>query len=76
MANKKSKFYLKKSFKENYMKLRDWSVQDVADMVEMKKQQVSPILNGRLEPSVNFLHRLCDAIQIPVEDLVETKWGR
>ncbi|QGH73012.1 MAG: hypothetical protein [Siphoviridae sp. ctCJE6] len=69
----RAKFVLKKDFK-NYLKLRKWSVNDLAVRLGKKKQQVSSIVNGRIEPSMNFLHALCELTVLKLEDIIETKF--
>jgi len=68
------KFYIKEDFKTKYMKLRDWSVDDLSEKLGLKKQQVSRILNGKIEPSMFFLHKLAEITGIGAEELLETKF--
>lgn len=72
MANYKLKFRLKKTFQKNYMALRGWSVSDLTEKLGYTKQQVSQTLNGTAEPTMNFLHRLCDLTNLTAEELIET----
>lgn len=67
----KAKFRIKKSF-ENYLKLRKWTINDLADHLRMTKQQVSQTLSGSMEPTMNFLHRLCALTNLKAEEVIET----
>lgn len=71
MANAKVKFKLSKKL-QAYMKLRDWSAQNLSDLLGYKKQQVSQILSGAIEPSMQFLHKLCALTNLPANELIET----
>ena len=68
----KVKFRLSSKFQKNYMSLRGWSVNDLAEQLEYKKQQVSQTLSGSIEPTMTFLHRLCHVTKLRIEDVVET----
>lgn len=68
----KAKFRIKKDFQVKYMKLRGWSIKDLEELLEYKKQQVSQTINGKIEPTMNFLHRLCSLTGLPAEELIET----
>lgn len=55
-----------------WIKLKGWSVAEVAKLVDLKPQQVSSILNRKIEPSKNFMHRISAATGLGVEDIIET----
>lgn len=67
----KPKILIKESFRA-YMEMRSWGVQDLADAVKLSKQQVSPILNRKAEPSKNFMHRISAVTGMGIEDIFET----
>lgn len=67
----KARFKIKKSF-DSYLKLRGWSINDLADALKMKKQQVSQTLSGSIEPTMNFLHRFCTLTNLKAEEVLET----
>lgn len=66
------KFTLNKEFQTKYMKMRGWSVNDLTEQLGYKKQQVSQTLSGAIEPTMNFLHRLCELTNLPANELIET----
>lgn len=68
----KVKFKINKNFEKNYMKMRGWGVVDLSNALGYKKQQVSSVMTGAIEPSMQFLHRLCALTNMPVSDLIET----
>ena len=68
----KVKFRIKREFQTKYMAMRNWSVTDLEELLKFKKQQVSQTLSGTIEPTMNFLHRLCALTGLPVEEIVET----
>ena len=68
----KVKFRIKKEFQTKYMAMRNWSVTDLEELLKFKKQQVSQTLSGTIEPTMNFLHRLCALTGLPVEEILET----
>lgn len=72
----KAKFIIKKSFKTEFMKFRNWTITDLEEILGFKKQQISQTISGQIEPTMNFLHRLCNATGLPVEELVETVWDK
>jgi transcriptional regulator with XRE-family HTH domain len=55
-----------------YMKMRKWSVNDLSEALDYKKQQVSQTLSGAIEPTMNFLHRVCALTNLPANELIET----
>lgn len=67
----KVKFKIKKSF-EDYLKLRKWTINDLALHMKSTKQQVSQTLSGSMEPTMNFLHRLCALTNLKAEEILET----
>lgn len=72
VISKRIKFQIKKDFQQKYMKMRGWSINDLTEQLGYKKQQVSQTLSGAIEPTMNFLHRLCALTNLPVEELIET----
>ena len=68
----KVKLRLSKSFQKNYMAMRKWSGNDLAEAMRYKKQQVSQVLSGEIEPSRQFLRKLCELTKIPAGELIET----
>ena len=70
------RFVLKKSFQKNYMSLRGWSGNDLAEAMGYKKQQVSQVLSGEIEPSRQFLRKICELTKIPAGELIETVFQR
>ena len=70
---KKVKFILKEDVKPYLLYLYGWTLADLAEFMNLKKQQISPILNGRIEPSMYFLHKLCEKTGLKLENIIETK---
>lgn len=68
----KVKFKIRKDFSTKYMTMRDWTVKDLVDKMDYKKQQVSQTISGKIEPTMNFLHRLCGLTGLKAEELIET----
>lgn len=68
----KVRFGIRKDFVTNFMKFKNWSINDLTDKMGYKKQQVSQTLNGTIEPTMNFLHRLCMVTAIPASEIIET----
>jgi transcriptional regulator with XRE-family HTH domain len=66
----KSQLKIHKSFKA-YMDMQGWTVSMVAEKTGYKKQQVSQILTGTIEPSFQFLRRLSDVTGIKAKDLLD-----
>ena len=54
---------------------QDRSLDDVARSVGMSKQYLSEVERGRKEPSSEMLHSVCDALGLPIEQLL-TRAGR
>lgn len=71
----KVKLRIKKSF-EDYLKLRKWTINDLAEHLGMTKQQVSQTLSGTMEPTMNFLHRLCALTNLKAEEIIETSFEK
>ena len=71
----KVKYFLHRQFKY-YMKLRKWKVADLARQLKMNESQVSAIVGGKIEPSMNFLHRLSVLTKLGAEEILETKFYR
>lgn len=71
---KKAKFFLRKDFKKIYLDFLGMSVKDLALKVRYSESQVSEILNQRIEPSLQFMRKLCVMTSMRFEQLVETKY--
>lgn len=71
---RKIKFTIKKELKKFIDEMYGWNVQDLADALDMSKQQISPILLGRIEPSMNFLHKLCQITGLKLENIIKTRF--
>lgn len=69
----KARFTISKDFK-HYAKLRGFTVKSMAEALNYKEPQVSQIMNGEIEPSMRFLHRLCSLTKLGVSEIVETKF--
>lgn len=67
----KSKFILKKSFLA-YIKAREWTVDSIHKQMGYEKSQISAILSLKIEPSMRFLHDLCEFTNMGAEDIIET----
>ncbi len=65
-------FQIRKEFITNFMKFKNWSVNDLTEKMGYKKQQVSQTLNGTIEPTMNFLHRLCSVTGVSASEILET----
>ena len=72
----KPKFIIKKSFITEFMKFKKWTISDLEDKIGYKKQQVSQTISGKIEPTMNFLHRLCALTGCKAEELIETVWNK
>lgn len=70
------KFRIKKSFQTEFMKFRGWKIADLEDKLGFKKQQVSQTLSGSVEPTMNFLHRLCGLTGLKAEEVLETVFDK
>lgn len=68
----KVKFKIKKSFQTEFMKFRKWSITDLTEKLGYQKQQVSQTLSGTIEPTMNFMHRLCALTGLRAEEIIET----
>ncbi len=65
------KFIIKKEFKE-HLKFRGFTVNSLADKLGYTKQQVSQTLNGEIEPTRQFLRKVCAFLKIGAEDILIT----
>jgi hypothetical protein len=74
-VNKDPVFRINKNF-ESYLKMRRWTVTDVARATRYTKQQVSRTLSGSIEPSMQFLRRLSQVTGIKAGDLLETVFSK
>lgn len=70
--NRTVKFVIRKDFETYIKKFHGLSVSDLERELGFTKQQVSQTLSGKKEPTMNFLHRLCALINVPVERIIET----
>lgn len=69
----KASFMIGKDFKV-YAKMRGWTVKELAKQLRYKEPQVSAIMSGAIEPSMRFLHRLCEFSRWDVQAVLETKF--
>lgn len=46
---------------------RDWSQQDLADVLGVSRQSVNAIETGRYDPSLPLAFRIADAFDMPIE---------
>lgn len=69
---RKVMFFLNEKFRD-FMELKKWSAKDVAQIVGCSEQQVSAILNQKIEPSMQFMHKLCEKTALNFEDIVVTE---
>lgn len=70
--NRTVKFLIRKDIEEYVKKIKGWSLNDVCAETGHLKQQVSPYLRGKKEPSLNFLHRFCEVTGFNLEDIIVT----
>lgn len=76
MKSDNVKFRIKKSFQSEFMKFRGWSITDLTEKLGYQKQQVSQTLTGSIEPTMNFLHRVCALTGLKAEELIETTFEK
>ncbi len=48
---------------------RGWTQQELADQVEVSRQTIISLENGRYNPSILLAFRLARLFQMPIEDL-------
>lgn len=72
---KKSKFKLSLGI-HSHMELKGWGLKELSEALGYEKSQVCAILSGKLEPSMQFLHRLCDVTGYRLENIIETVFSK
>jgi putative transcriptional regulator len=50
---------------------RGWSQQDLAERLEVSRQSVNAIENGRYDPSLPLAFRIADVFGLPIERIFE-----
>ena len=48
---------------------RDWSQQDLADLLEVSRQSVNAIETGRYDPSLPLAFRIADVFEMTIEEI-------
>ncbi len=48
---------------------RDWSQQDLANMLEVSRQSVNAIETGKYDPSLPLAFRIADLFYMQIEDI-------
>ena len=71
----KAKFKIKKEFLA-WLKANRYRVSDLAKLLGYKESQISAILNGKIEPSMRFLHKLCSELGIGIGTVLETSFKK
>ncbi|HNV61392.1 MAG TPA: helix-turn-helix transcriptional regulator [Candidatus Cloacimonas acidaminovorans] len=69
-------FLISPDFKEFYLKRRGLSQKAFADLMGYSEEQVSAILNRKIEPSYAFLRRLCFVSRLELGEVVQTKFNK
>jgi len=54
---------------EEFRSQRGWTQQELADQVEVSRQTIISLENGRYNPSILLAFRLARLFQVPIEDL-------
>lgn len=54
---------------EEFRSQRGWTQQELADQVEVSRQTIISLENGRYNPSILLAFRLARLFQMPIEDL-------
>lgn len=68
----KVKFKINDGFK-SWLKVKEWTPAELTRQLKMNNdQQVSQILTGSIEPSMNFLHRVCALTGFDLKDIIDT----
>ncbi len=67
----KVKFIIRKEFK-SHLNLRGLTVTSLADKLRYSKQQVSQTLSGEIEPTRQFLRKICALLKVGAEDILQT----
>lgn len=69
------RFRIRKDFK-TWLGMRKWTIADLKEKMGMNSdQQVSQTLSGTIEPSMYFMHKLCEVTGFDLKDLIETERG-
>lgn len=48
---------------------RDWSQQDLADLLQVSRQSVNAIETGRYDPSLPLAFRIAELFDLPIEQI-------
>ena len=48
---------------------RDWSQQQLADLLEVSRQSVNAIETGRYDPSLPLAFRIAEVCELAIEDI-------
>lgn len=48
---------------------RDWSQQDLADVLSVSRQSVNAIETGKYDPSLPLAFRIADVFEMPIEQI-------
>ena len=48
---------------------RDWSQQDLADVLSVSRQSVNAIETGKYDPSLPLAFRIADLFEMPIEQI-------
>jgi len=54
---------------EEFRNKRDWTQQELADQVEVSRQTIISLENGRYNPSILLAFRLARLFELKIEDL-------
>lgn len=54
---------------EEFRSQRGWTQQELADQVEVSRQTIISLENGRYNPSILLAFRLSRLFEMPIEDL-------
>ncbi|HEY0115716.1 MAG TPA: helix-turn-helix transcriptional regulator [Allosphingosinicella sp.] len=55
---------------------RGWSQQDLAERLEVSRQSVNAIENGRFDPSLPLAFRIADLFELAIEQVFENPNGK
>ncbi|MDG5751748.1 helix-turn-helix transcriptional regulator [Qipengyuania sp. XHP0211] len=50
---------------------RDWSQQQLADLLEVSRQSVNAIETGRYDPSLPLAFRIAEVFELAIEDIFQ-----
>ena len=48
---------------------RNWSQQDLAERLEVSRQSVNAIENGKYDPSLPLAFRIAELFELPIEEI-------